>query len=236
MTKLRLLLCLCGLAAFATLTAAAFAARPGSYTCTGGVIPAGTYSGLTVNGNCTFAAGTTTINGNLVVADGAILNDHASSPGAVHVNGNVTVGKGAVLGLGTYNPFGNHGSWVTGNVDAHQPLTLYLSFMTIKGNLSSNGGGGDPVRNFPIKDITVGGNLTIQHWDGFWLGILRDTVAGNVVFSHNAGTNPDTNEVVNNDIGGNLSCQHNSPPAQIGDAEQPASRVGGNTTGECAGL
>jgi hypothetical protein len=236
MKTLRLLLCLSAVAAFATLTAAALAARPGSYTCTGGVIPAGTYSGLTVTGNCTFAAGTTTINGNVVVADGAILNDHAGSPATVHVNGNVQVGEGAVLGLGTYNPFGAHDSTVSGNVIANKPLTLYLSFMTIEGNLVSNGGGGDAERNFPIKDISVGGNLIIQGWDGFWLGIIRDTFGGNVVFSNNAGTNPDTNEVANNDISGNLVCEHNAPPAQIGDTEQPASRVGGNAIGECAGL
>ena len=236
MKKLRLLLGVCGLVLFAAAGTAAFAAGPDSYTCTGGVIPAGTYKSLKVTGECTFAPGTVTVEGNLIVADGAILNDHASSPATVNIGGNVTVGKGAVLGLGTYNPFGAHGSTVDGNVNAHEPLTLYLSFMTIHGNLDSHGGGGDPERNFPIKDITVDGNLTIEGWDGFWLGVIRDTVGGNVTFSKNKGTDPDTNEVVNNDIAGNLTCMKNEPPAQIGDAEQPASRVGGKTKGECAGL
>src|SRR5262245_49072713 len=87
----------------------AAAAKPGAGTCSGGapgfgnaeVVPAGTYAGFTVTGYCVFGPGTMTINGNLTIADGAQLNDHASGRAKpVQVTGNVTVGKGAVLGLG----------------------------------------------------------------------------------------------------------------------------------------
>jgi phage baseplate assembly protein gpV len=180
-----------GLLVVGFVVSAAVAAPPGAYTCSGGVIPAGTYNGLTVAAGSTCAfTGTVQINGNLSVEDGAILNDHAGPVASVHVTGNVKVGKGAVLGLGSYNPAAQQVTVVDGNVQATQPGTLYLSFMTIRGNLTSNGGG-DPERNFPIKDITIAGNLI---------------------------------------------CQHNSPPAQIGDTSQPGSRVSGNKVGECAGF
>jgi len=241
--KLRLLFGLFGLLVVGVVGSAALAASPGGYTCSGGAIPAGTYDGLTVaaGSTCAFAGGTVEINGNLVLEEGAILNDHAGPVASVHVSGNVKVGKGAVLGLGSYNPAAQQQTVVDGNVIATQPLTLYLSFMTIHGNLMSTGGG-DPERNFPLKDITVDGNLSIQGWSGLWMGVIRDTVGGNVIVNNNTATNTselpgvDSTEVVNNDIVGNLVCQHNSPPAQIGDAEQPGSRVGGLKIGECAGF
>ena len=49
----------------------AFAAKPGKGACSGGtpttpqVVPAGTYNGFTVSGNCVFGPGTMTINGHL---------------------------------------------------------------------------------------------------------------------------------------------------------------------------
>src|SRR5215471_2285439 len=85
----------------------AVAAPPGAGSCSGGAIAAGTYNGLTVTGNCTFAGGSVTVDGNLVVADGAALNDHDATKANVHVTGNVLVGKGAVIGLGDYVPAHN---------------------------------------------------------------------------------------------------------------------------------
>ena len=82
------------------------------------------------------------------MADGAALNDHAGTSATVHVTGNVLVGKGGILGLGTYNPFAPHDSVVDGNIIANQPLSLYLSFLTVHGNVISNGGGGGPAGEF----------------------------------------------------------------------------------------
>ena len=238
----------------------AFAAKPGAGNCSGGApgfgnaeaIPAGTYAGFTVTGYCFFAGpGTVTINGNLTIADGAQLNDHASGEAeSVHITGNVTVGKGAVLGLGDYVSASHESAIVDGNVTAHQPETLYLGAMTVHGNLVSSGGGNpDSERNFPIKDDTVDGNLIVQGWNGFWLGVIRVNVGGNVIFANNSGTQVglpgtefegilDSNEIVSNVIGGNLICHGNTPPAQIGDAildeGNGPNTVGGNALGECA--
>src|SRR5213078_1474442 len=105
MTRLRLVF---GLPAVVVLAvffgSTALASAPGSLTCSGGSIGSGTYSGVRVTGTCGFVPGAViTINGNLVVEDGAALNDHAASTATVNVSGNVLVGRGAVVGLGTYN-------------------------------------------------------------------------------------------------------------------------------------
>jgi len=273
--KLRLLLGLGAVLALGVVGSTARAAAPGAftrpgafawapgYTCSGGAIPGGTYTSLTVAGNC-FFGGDVTVNGNVTVADGALLNDHAFSPLATHVviTGNVRVGKGAVLGLGTYNPAAVHDTTVYGNIVANQPLSLYLSFATVQGNVVSNGGGSGPngaFRNFPTKDNTIHGNLVVQGWNGGWIGVIRNTVGGNVIFSHNAsvvvetppgcdpelgqctgsapGTDSDSSEVQTNWISGNLICQDNTPAAQVNalDGGLP-NVVGGKGIGECAGL
>jgi hypothetical protein len=239
--RLRLLLGGCVVLVLGVVGSGALAAAPGSGSCAGGVIPAGTYNGLKVTGNCTFG-GNVTVNGNLTVADGAILNDHAASTAKVHVTGNVLVGKGAVLGLGDYNPVGPHGSTVDGNIIANEPLTLYVGAVTIGGNLVSNGGG-DPGRNFPIKDDTIGGNLIIQGWHGLWMGVIRAVVGQNVIVSNNSAADTsvipgsDSTEVQTNTISGNLICHGNSPAAQVNpdDGGQP-NVVGGKKIGQCAGL
>ena len=224
----------------------AAAAKPRGGTCTGGtpsspqVIPAGTYDGFTVSGNCVFGPGAVTINGQLTIADGAILNDHASGLAIVHITGNVTVGKGAVLGLGDYNPTPPHNSAIVeGNVVANDPATLYLGGMTIHGNLVSNGGSG-PGRNFPIKDNTIGGNLIVQGWTGLWIGAIRNQVGGNVIFARNTAMDTsvvpgsDSSEIQTNVIDGNLICLGNTPTAQVNvfDGGQP-NVVKGNSVGEC---
>ena len=254
MTKIgiRVLLGLVGVASIAVLASSALAGGPPKATCTGGSIAGGTYKSLTITGNCTWAGQPVTVDGNLTVADGAVLNDHDATTASVTVNGNVKVGKGAVLGLGSYNPYSGQTTVVNGNVEADQPLSLYLSFMTIHGNLHSNGGGGGVTgefRNFPTKDDTVDGNVEIQGWTGGWIGLIRTHVGGNVIFSKNqsvltaddqgnvtVGTDPDSSEVVTNVIGGNLICQGNSPAVQLGDSGGSPNVVGGHKIGQCTAV
>ncbi|MBS1862894.1 MAG: hypothetical protein JSS68_14420 [Actinobacteria bacterium] len=218
------------------------AAARGPSLCAGGTIPAGSYGAMTVTGNCTFGAGTVTINGNLTVAPGAVLNDHALSEATVGVTGNVIVGAGGVVGLGTYAPTPSHDSAVVGgNVIGNGAASLYLGGITIHGNLIVNGGG-DPGRNLPIKDDTIGGNLIVQNWTGLWFGIIRDEVGGNVIVANNAAADPttdpgiDSSEIVTNTIQGNLICSGNTPAPQVGDSEGATNTVGGHKIGQCAGL
>ena len=252
--KLRNLVVLLALTLLSVAATSAVAARPESATCSGGTIAAGTYSSLKVTGVCSFGGGTVTVSHNLVVAPGAVLNDHSASPlTTVHVGGNVLVGKGGIVGLGTYNPAAPHDSVVDGNVIANQPLSLYISFTTIHGNLISHGGGGGVAgefRNYPTKDNTIDGNVVIQGWTGGWIGLIRNHVGGNVIFSKNTSVinglvdppvpgqvDSDSSEVMTNVIGRNLICQGNTPKAQVNpdDGGQP-NTVGGHKICECAGL
>ncbi|HET7044069.1 MAG TPA: hypothetical protein VFI37_04400 [Gaiellaceae bacterium] len=240
MRRIHLLVAVVTAAALIVGVASATAGKPSGNACAGGTLASGTYGSITITNTCAPAPGAAiTIDGNLTLAAGAVFNDHAGVPASITITGNVKVGQGAVLGLGSYNPTAAQVTVVDGNVVANKPASLYLSFMTVRGNLISNGGGTDD-RNFPIKDDTVGGNVVIQGWHGFWMGLLRTTVGGNVIIANNTAADTsqlpgiDSTEVVNNDIAGNLICHHNTPVAQLGDTEQPPSRVGGNTLGECA--
>ncbi len=257
---------LLALAAMA-LPGSAFAAKPNAGTCVGGTMAGGTYSSFTVTGVCNVAFGANVqINGDLTVAKGASLNDHGAEMwmhAQIHVKGNVKVGQGAVLGLGWNSPDGDGTlgpDTVGGNVIANQPLALQIGQVTIGGNLVSNGGGVlstsvDDFRNFPIKDDVIHGNVVVQGWHGGWIGLIRNTVGGNVVFSKNvSASNPETGPGVDTDssevmgsqfgpisvpqtIGGNLICQGNVPAAQVNPLDGGANNVvHGKAIGQCAGI
>jgi hypothetical protein len=239
MMKLRLLLGLCSVMAVGVFAATATADPYG--LCYG---PETAISGV-VNGNLTITGKrfvdfgqSLTVNGNLTIAPGACLEAFV---GSAAVKGNVKVEKGGVFGLG-YGP----GTFYTvgGNIVANQPGSLYLGGATVYGNVVSNGGG-DLARNFPIKDSTIYGNLVVQGWHGLWIGLLRNTVGGNVIFSKTSGIQTgeddfegilDSTEVADNVISGNLICEGNSPAAQVGDSGGGPNIVGGNAIGECASL
>jgi hypothetical protein len=150
---------------------------------------------------------------------------------------------------------------VDGNINANQPLDVELGFVTIHGNVVSNGGGPgtDAFMNFPLKNNTIDGNLIIHGWQGGWLGLLRNNVGGNIDLSNvasvvhqtpvpcgdpggavctgfAAGGDPDSTEVTDNVVGGNLICHNNSPAAQVGDSGGGPNTVSGNKIDECAGL
>ena len=242
------------------LPGSALAAKPGPGTCSGGSIGTGTWTGFTVTGKCTIADGATVqINGNLIVANGAVLNDHAASKAEVDITGNVLVGKGAILGLGYNAAPGTLGpDTVGGSIVAIKPLALYLGNLTVGGNVISIGGASPmppaaAARNLPIKDNTIIGNLIIQGWQGGWLGVIRNNVDGNVIVAMNvslstpgpAGSgelgvpvmDPDSNEVQTNNISGNLICFGNTPAAQVNLTDKGSPNVvAGKAIGECTGL
>jgi hypothetical protein len=233
----------------------ALAGERGAATCAGGTLHAGTYRGLIVTGTCMIDAGAVVhINGNLIIADGASLDDHAAEmfrKAEMHISGNVRVGKGAVLGLGYNAASGALGpDTVGGSIVANQPLTIYLGNVTVGGNVVSIGGGllstsAADFRNFPIKDNVIHGSLIIAGWRGGWLGAIRNHVDGSVIVfgnrSRSSGTGPgtdaDSTEVQTNSISGNLLCFANSPAAQINTVDGGLPNVvGGRAFGECAGL
>jgi hypothetical protein len=87
-----------------------------------------------------------------------------------------------------------------------------------------------------VEDSSIGGNYTVANLDTCWLGTLRNQIDGNASFTNNAFGNPvgdpDTMEIGNNLIDGNLACFGNNPAAQFGEGAAPE-LVGGVATGEC---
>jgi hypothetical protein len=233
----------------------------GTTEATDGTALSGSYHNLTVSGIAYVAnEATLTVSGNLTLAPGSCLD--AFSTGTVQVGHNVNVGHGATLALGcapgSNGPppiapcfFTTTDDMVGGNITADQPETMYLTAVTVGGNVVSNGGGfSTPGLNFPVKDMNIQGNLILQGWQGgpgAWIGALRNHVGGNVIISNNVGYRPggnnpnDSTEVVGNTVGGNLICQNNTPPALYGDAYDPTigngpNVVGHKAIGECANL
>lgn len=237
MKKLRFLVGACVIAALGTFAATATAEDEPPPPCGVHSTPiSGTVHGnLTITGNRAVGFGQTlTVYGNLRVAHGACFEAFA---GSASIAGNVYVGQGGVFALG-YGP----GAYsVGGNVTANRPGSLYLGGTTIHGDVVSYGGG-DPHRNFPIKDNSIGGNLIVKGWYGLWIGLIRNHVGGSVVFSGNTAADltqlpgNDSSEVVSNVIAGDLTCFHNAPVVQIGDSEGSPNVVGGHAFGECATL
>jgi len=111
----------------------------------------------------------------------------------------------------------------------------------IHGNVVSIGGGpglGGPYTNFPIKDNTIDGDLIVLGWQGAWVGAIRNTVGGSLIFSGNRSVqDTDSNEVQTNTVRGNLICLLTPPAAHVNPADAGLpNTVGGHKIGQCAGL
>lgn len=78
--------------------------------------------------------------------------------------------------------------------------------------------------------------MTVTGVKSCWLGIIRDTVHGNVRDFGNTLAHPDANEIVTNTIFQSLACDGNSPVAQDGDSGGQPNVVHGAKIGECASL
>jgi len=141
----------------AVATNAASAAPPsGTYTCTKGNIPAGTYASMVITGVCYMPAGNVTVRGDLTVAPGALLDaatagdpaDSPAVPATVVVGGNVSVGKGAVLIFGCSpnifctDPVGITYDHIGGDLTAIGALGVVVHSASIQGSVSLAGGGG----------------------------------------------------------------------------------------------
>ena len=223
--------------------------------CENTTLGTGTYNRLTVLGHCDLT-GTVRINGGLTLEEGSTLN--AFQPN-VYVHGDIRVEQGATLGLGcsaamVQDPFinflcptGVSEVIVDGDLLADAPLTMDLDGVVFLGDVVSTGGGPGPVTdpyspyfNFAVKDNIVHGDVKITGWNGGWIGMIRNQVSGSVRYSNNTGTDPDTNEIVANTVGGKLACWNNTVPAQFGDAgtvfPYAWNVVHGKAKGECAAL
>jgi hypothetical protein len=116
--------------------------------------------------------------------------------------------------------------------------TVLLNGITVTGNVVLAGGGGDIP--WSIKNNMIGRNLIVGGVTADWLGVLFNTVGGNVVLTNITATDPgDPGRlvfVVRNVVGKNLFCMGLMPGVSGGFAPGEVNTVGGHALGQCASL
>jgi hypothetical protein len=227
---------------------------PAAYTCTGGEIPSGNYSSITVTGACSVPNGAViNVVGNINLAPGALL-DAQSAPSMITVGRNVTAAAGSLLLLGCQpsntigmfagvpcaaDPTGHTTITVNGNVTATNADTVIMRKMTVNGNVTLIGGGED-VNPWSIKGNMIGGNLTISGVTAEWLGVQFNHISGNATLTNITATDPGdpgrTVAVVENTVGRNLTCTGLAPGVSGGFIPGEVNHVSGNANGQCAAL
>jgi hypothetical protein len=191
-------------------------ASPKTTSCTSGLAP-GTYH-------------------KVVVPEGATC----LSDGPVTIRGGLSIQPGATFVLGSEENPGNTGT-ITGGVKATNPASVQIHFTTINGGIAVRGGSGPFGGPFDItwnaiEDNRINGGVTVDAYNGFWFGFIRNHVDGTVNLNNNVLEDPDGNEYVTNVIHGSLNCSGNSPAPQVGDSEGSPNQVSGRKTGQCAGV
>ena len=242
-------------------TGSASAASGTAYTCTGGdfasgtftSIPSGNYASITVTGVCNTVPGAViNVVGNINVAPGAVL-DAQSVTATITVGHNITAGPGSLLGLGCQptntigrfagvpcidNPNGQTTITVNGNITATDADTVLIRKVTVGGNVTLSGGGGDIP--WSIKGDTIGGNLTISNVAADWLGAQFNRIAGNATLTNITALDPGdpgrTVAVVENTVGRNLICIGLTPGVSPGFIPGEVNHVGHNAIGQCAAI
>ena len=134
---------------------------------------------------------------------------------------------------------------VVGKLVGNSAAAILAHHNNIKTDVKQNLGGGDPscadsdprIDGAPdyttYEDNNVGGNVTITKVTTCWMGFIRNNVKGTVIYNNNSTDDPDGNEIVSNQIGGDLKCMGNNPPPQAGDSAGAANAVAGTRTGQC---
>jgi hypothetical protein len=201
------------------------------------------FSAIGITGSAT-AAGATECTDTLapgtyrqvVVPEGAVC----FSDGGVRILAGLWIRPGATFVLGS-----EESGWTTGTigggVHAVDPASVQIHFATINGGVDIHGGSGPFGPPFEvtwnaIEDNVIHGGVRVVGYDGFWMGLIRNTISGTVTMRDNTLTDPDGNEYVTNTIHGSLRCSGNDPAAQVGDSEGEPNVVTGNASGECTEL
>lgn len=181
---------------------------------------------------------------------------------SLDVQGNVRVSSGAVLALGcepnyapcSDDPAAQSGGTLTGNntiqgnLTSSDALAAIVHATRINGNVTQAGGGGGLSCAVPTTGIfsqihspvfsdyennKIGGNLVAVRITSCYFGALRNQVQGNVTFSSNTMGDPDANEVLTNQIDGNMSCVSDSPAVHFGDSMGASNMVEKHASGQC---
>jgi hypothetical protein len=234
---------------------------PTAYTCAGGdlasghfiSIPSGNYASITVKGACNIKPNAViNVAGNINVAPGAAL-DAQSATSTITVGHNITAAAGSLLGLGCQptntigmfagvpcldNPNGQTVITVNGNIAATNADTVLIRKVSVNGNVTLSGGGGEIP--WSIKGDTIGGNLTISDVAADWLGAQFNRIGGNATLTNITALDPGdpgrTVAVVENTVGNNLICTGLAPGVSGGFIPGEVNHVGHKAIGQCASL
>jgi hypothetical protein len=172
----------------------------------------------------------------VVVPNGAVC----LSNGPVTIKGGLIIQAGATFVLGSEeNPVST--GTISGGVHATDAASVQIHFARINGGISIHGGSGPfggpfEVTFNAIEDNRINGGATVENYNGFWFGFIRNHVNGTVNLNDNIVADPDGNEYVTNVIHGSLRCQGNSPAAQVGDSGGSPNQVTGVKSGQCSTL
>src|SRR5205823_14474920 len=133
----------------------------------------------------------------------------------VTIRNGLFVKAGPTFVLGDEEHPGNNGT-ISAGVHATDAANVQLHFVTINGGVDIHGGAGPFGPPFDvtwntIEDSQINGGVTIEGYNGFWMGFIRNNVNGSVNLNDNVLVDPDGNEYVTNTIHGSLNCQGNSP-------------------------
>jgi hypothetical protein len=188
---------------------------------------------------------TVLIGGNVFVGKGAVLvlgcspNISCSSPPGIsfdRIGGDLTaigalgvVVHSATIG-GSVSVLGGGGG-AAGGANSGACFTAPIPAPWSEDTTLINDGNAPQFTDF--EDSSIGGNLTILGVRTCWLGSLANRVRGSLFYAGNVTSDPDGMEIVNNLMGGNITCLNNDPAVQFGDSTAAPNLVGGFASGEC---
>jgi len=217
----RLLVSLAAVGLLVGLAAAPVGAASNPATTCIGPLPPGTYGSITVpaGATCDLGVGPVVVRGGVLVSPGAsFLLGFEGGPATGTINGGI-VAIGAA------------------QVAVHNAL--------IHGAVLVQGGSG-PVVPVPacwppsflspwcwyfsdFEDNTIDGAVTINGYNGIWLGFIRNHVNGTVMLTNNRQTYDET-DVGANVVHGSLLCSGNVPLENTGGSPSSPSQVTGHDT------
>lgn len=182
-------------------------------SCTGS-LPPGTYGMITVPAGATCDLGA----------------------GPVIVLGGVRVSPGASFLLGVEYT-GPASGTINGGIVANGAAQVVVYNALIHGAVSVQGGAGPfgcagPVPGLcytDLSDDTITGGVTVNGYDGIWLGFIRDHVNGTVMLTNNV-QSFDEIDVGSNVVNGSLLCSGNVPLENTGVSPGGPSTVTGQDT------
>jgi hypothetical protein len=194
-------------------------AAPSTTLCSGNLGP-GTYGSLVVPANqtCNLGVGPVTVHGGVRIEAGAtFILGFEGGPATGTINGGVTAVDAATVDI--HNARINGGVSLQGgdNASGSQCTAPY-------GGLCAN----------DLEDNSINGGATINGYDGFYLGFIRNRVNGTTVISNT--TVPDETDVGSNIVHGDLLCFGNIPLENTGGSPPatPDTVTGSDTCHEVA--